>query len=1008
MTVGAVLVIGGGIAGIRSSLDLAEAGFKVYLVESSPSIGGGMAQLDKTFPTLDCSICIEGPWMTDIARHQNIELLSYSEVIGLDGNAGDFTATILRKARGVNEETCTGCGSCFDVCPIKIPHEFDAGLSMRGAIYRVFAQAVPNCAVIDKEHCVNCGLCVLACERDSINLSDVDEEFQIKIGAIIVATGFSLFDPSLLGEYGFGTFPDVVTSMQLERLVCASGPTGGHVIRPSNGELAKEIAFIQCVGARDVRFEIPCSKVCCTAATKEAILAREHYSEVTPYVFYTDLRGYGKGFSVFMEDAAKQHGVNFIRGRIGQISQIPDNGKLLVHYEDTFEGNTGEHEVDLAVLACAMKPSDSNPILSKVLGIQLNKYGFFKEISPLVSTTPGIFLAGCAQSPKDVCDSVAQGSGAAGKVAALISDSRHSLTVKKERPPEKEIGPEPRIGVWVCYCGANINGVVDVPSVTEYSATLPNVIHADSPMYACSKDMQTEIEHQIREKDLNRVVVASCTPRTHEPLFRDTCAEAGLNPYLFEMANIREHVSWVHTKVPEKATEKAKDILRAAIARARHLKPQRGHRIEIHQSALVVGAGISGLTAALDIADQDFKVNLVERENTLGGSLRHYNKILPDYVSANQILTPLIEKVTEHPNITVYKNTTLSNFSGFAGNFVGTIATHSSAVTEKNVLVGAVVIASGSSEFKPFGLYDYGKNPKVITQQELEEKLQKNDLSFNNIVMIQCAHSFDEDHPYCSRNCCINAIKNAIELKKQRPYGEVYILHRNLMTFGLYEGDYLESRRDHGVQYIRFDPENPPSVEEKNGNTIVKVRNALAHESDELVFKADFVVLATPEVPDKDMESLQSLLGVPRSDDGFFMEAHPKLRPLDFIKDGVFLTGGCQSPKEIEYAVAQGSGAAARAGALLAKDYLETEAITSHVNEELCIGCGRCLSICPFDAIEFVKHSESGEFKARTNEALCKGCGLCGSVCPNDAITLRHYEREQIECMIDEFLKEVS
>jgi heterodisulfide reductase subunit A len=1006
MTVGAVLVIGGGIAGIRASLDLADAGFKVYLVEAAPSIGGGMAQLDKTFPTLDCSICIEGPWMTDIARHQNIELLSYSEVVGLEGTAGDFITTVRRKARGVDEEACTGCGACFDVCPIKVPHEFDAGLSTRGAIYRVFAQAVPNCAVIDKEHCVNCGLCVLACEREAINLEDRDEEIHIKVGAVIVATGFTLFDPTPLGEYGFGVLPDVVTNMQLERLVCASGPTQGHVIRPSTGELAKSIAFIQCVGARDTRYQIPCSKVCCTAATKEAILAKEHFSEVEPYVFYTDLRGYGKGFSVFMEDAARGHGVHFIRGRVGQISQMPNNGQLVVRYEDTFQGQPGELAIDLAVLACAMAPSVSNKELSNALGIQLNEFGFFKETSPLVSTRPGIFVAGCAQSPKDVCDSVAQGSGAAGKAAALLGDSRHSLTVKKERPPEKEIGPEPRIGVWVCQCGANINGVVDVPAVADYAATLPNVVHAASPMYACSKDMQAEIEHQIREEDLNRVVVASCTPRTHEPLFRDTCAEAGLNPYLFEMANIREHVSWVHVQEPEKATQKAKDIVRAGIARARLLRPQRGHRVEIHQSALVVGGGVAGLTAALAIADQGFQVHLIERENALGGSLRNYNTVLPTYSPASEILEPLIEKVKEHPDITVYERTTLSSLSGFAGNFNATLATTSSAVTEKGILVGAVVIASGSQEFKPTGAYGYGSNPKVITQMELEEKLQNNDFAFSNVVMIQCVHSFDDDHPYCSRSCCINAVKNAIELKKRKPYAEVYILHRDLMTFGLYEKDYLDSRTNHGVHYIRYDPANPPRVEEKDGRQYVYIKNALSQSDNELQLEADYVVLSPPEVPDIEMEKLQNLLGVPRSDDGFFMEAHPKLRPLDFVKNGVFLAGGCQSPKEVEYAIAQAAGAAARAGALLAKDYLETEAITSHVNEELCIGCGRCLSICTFDAIEFVKHPVSGEFKARTNEALCKGCGLCGSVCPNDAITLRHFEREQIECMIDAFLEE--
>ncbi|MFX0090134.1 MAG: FAD-dependent oxidoreductase [Candidatus Hodarchaeota archaeon] len=1015
--VGAVLVLGGGISGIRASLDLAGAGFKVYLVDRTPSIGGRMAQLDKTFPTLDCSICIQGPLMTDVARHPNIELLTYHELEGLSGSQGNFQVELRRKARKVDPEVCTACGDCFEACPITLTNIFDVNLGTRKAIYKPFPQAVPNTATVDSEHCVDCGLCTLACKINAINLKEKDRIISLSVGAIIVATGYDLSPAEQFKVHGFGTYPDVLTNLQFERLVCASGPTMGHLIRPSNGQEVESLAFVQCVGSRDIRYSPYCSQICCTAATKEAILAREHSPNAEVFVFYIDLRCFGKGFQNHVRQAEDRH-VNYIRGKVVQTEEDPLSGKLVIRYEDTEKREQQEKLVDLVVLSVAMKASRGTSALAKILGIELNEHGFIHQVRPLETTRPGIYVAGAASGPKDIPDSVAEASGAAAFVSGILSEARHTLSKHKIVPLEKEIGDVPRVGVFICKCGANIGAVVDCDAVAEYASTLPDVAYSSSLLYACSKDNIAAIEDHIREYELNRVVVASCTPRTHEPLFRETCEAAGLNPYLFEMANIREHVSWVHSNFPKDATEKSKDLARMAVARARLLRPEHGHRAEIRQKAVVIGGGVSGLTAALRLAEQGYPVNLIEQAETLGGSMLQTHKVALDFQSADAVIKPLIKAVVEHPIIEKHLGSEIVDIQGFAGNYL-TIIRNSQETTEE-IKSGVIITAVGGTEFRPKGYFGYGNDPNIMTLSEFEKQLQSGFPPVSNIVILQCAHSLDEDHPYCSRTCCIEAVKNAVILKEQQPKAEIWILHRDLMTFGFYE-DLLRKARSLGIRFVRYSPQSPPQPQYGESDLTgygkrfqdfpdwdkdyqIVVNNILTGET--LTLSPDKVVLSTPRIPPLGIEKLQRALTVPRSGDGFFMEAHPKLRPLDFSADGIYLCGECQGPKELELAIAQGAGAAGRAGALLSKEYLEIEAITSHVNPELCLGCGRCVKICTFQAISLISDPKTGMPKAFTNEAICKGCGLCDATCPNEAIQLRHFNRAQIISMIDALFEE--
>lgn len=999
-TIGAVMVVGGGIGGVQSSLDLAESGFKVFLVEKSPSIGGTMAQLDKTFPTNDCSMCILSPKLVDAARHPNIELLTYSRVESVEGEEGNFRVSVKRKARHVDENRCIGCGLCAEKCPSKVGNEFDLNASYRKAIYVPFPQAVPLKYTIDRENCIYfkmkakgkgdvCMLCTKVCEADAIDHGQEDEIREIEVGSIILSLGLSTFDPSKRPQYGYGKFANVVSSLEFERFLSASGPTGGEIIRPSDNEDAENIAFIQCVGSRDHRSNPYCSSVCCTYTIKQALIAKEHRPDLNTHIFAMDERTFGRGFEEFRIRAETEHGVKITKNsRIPIIAENEDE-RLQIKYMEG--GGIREEEFDMVVLAVGLEPPDSAKRTAKKLGIDLNRYGFCSTTpaTPLTTSRPGVFVGGVFSGPKDIPETVAQASGAAVKASAVIASERHKLVKEKEYPPETDVsGQPPRIGVFVCHCGKNIAGTIDVPGLTEYAKSLPHVVFAEDNLYTCSQDTQELIRERIRERGLNRVVVASCSPRTHEALFRETVREAGLNPYLFEMANIRDQCSWVHMGEPVPATEKAKIVLGMSVSKAVLLQPLAIGFTDTRPSSLVLGGGLAGMTAALEISQQGFEVDLVEKTDRLGGNLNELAITLRGE-DPEKILEELTGRIEADGRIRVHTGVELEELGGHVGEFRSTL-------TDGQVIEhGTVVVATGGNEHVPTK-YLYGGHPDVLTQLDFEQRMAEGDVAPKSVVIVHCVGARDENRIQCGRICCSKAIKTALDIKRKLPDTRVYNLFKDIRTYGFKE-EYYKEAGERGVVFIRYDDENRPEVTAPDGELQIAVRDPVLGR--DIVLAPDMIVLNAAVVPNRDNEGLSKKLKVPLGDDGFFLEAHVKLRPLDFATDGIYVCGLAQGPKLIDETISQAAGAAARACTIMSREHMEAGGVVSEVDPELCGGCGTCETVCPYGAI-VVEWEDPSDLKAVVNDILCKGCGSCAAACPERAIDIKHFSDEQIAAQI--------
>jgi heterodisulfide reductase subunit A len=1001
--IGAVMVVGGGVAGIQASLDLAELGYYVYLVESSSAIGGVMAQLDKTFPTNDCSMCILSPKLVECGRHLNIELLTLSEVVNVSGTQGNFQVQVIHHPRYVDINKCIACGLCAEKCPKKIDDEYEVGLAKRKAIHIKYAQAVPLKYAIDPTHCIylqkgKCRVCEKVCTAKAINLGDKDQERIIRVGSIILSPGSDEFDPSRLAAFGYGRFSNVISSIQLERILNASGPFQGSLLRPLDHQAPKKVAWIQCAGSRDMTGNSGneyCSSVCCMYAIKEAVIAKEHSHDIDPTIFYMDIRAHGKEFDAYYERAKNEHGIRFIRSMVSRIAERPKTKNLMITYVDS-EGRIKEEEFNLVVLSVGLIPPKSGKELAQRLGIQLDPYGFCKteEFSPLYTNQPGIYVCGTFQGPKDIPETVVQASGAVASASALLGDVSGSMTKKKDYPPELDFrNEEPRIGVFVCHCGINIGATVNVPEVKEYAKTLDGVVYTEENIYTCSQDAQEKIKKAIKENQLNRIVVASCSPRTHEPMFQETIREMGLNKYLFEMANIRDQCSWVHMQQPKEATEKAKDLLRMAVAKSRLLQPLKEPLVEVIKKGLVIGGGLSGMRAALGLARQGFDCALVEREAELGGNLHHiYHTLEGNH--PQELLRKMISEVMSNPHIQVFTKATLKNLSGYIGNFKCVISTNG---TEKEFEHGVVIVAVGARERVPAD-YLYAQDSRVVTQTELEEKIFHYWEEVNrcqHIVMIQCVGSRTPERSNCSRICCSVAIKNALKIKEKNPNTKVTILYRDIRTYGLMERYYTQARNK-GIEFIQYELDSKPDLRIEGGRLQIKVKDKILGE--DVILQPDLVALASAIIPYEN-EALAKMLKVPLTADGFFLEAHMKLRPVDFATDGIFLAGLAHFPKSISESLSQADAAVARASASIAKGYVSVLPTISEVNQTVCVGCGLCELLCPFSAIRVVE-TEKGN-KAETIAASCKGCGVCASSCPQKAVTVHHFSDEQLTAQIE-------
>jgi len=841
--------------------------------------------------------------------------------------------------------------------------------------------------------CSECMQCVEACKAEAIFHDMVEEEVEINVGSVILSLGFDEFNPELKGEYGYKKFPNVISSIEFERILSASGPYQGHVRRLSDNKPPDKIAWIQCVGSRDSKIgKGYCSSVCCMYSTKEALITKEHAPDTEAAVFYMDMRAYGKDFDKYIDRAESEYGVRYIRSRISAVEEDPGTHNLIIKYEAE-DGKFLSEEFEMVVLSVGLEAPNSAKEIAEKFGIKLNKYNFARtsEFEPLKTSHPGIFVGGAFSGPKDIPETVAQASGVAAEASSILSEVRGSLVTEKEYPPEIDVsGQPPRIGVFVCHCGINIGGVVDVPSVVEYAKTLSNVVYAEDNLYTCSQDTQERIKEAISEHKLNRVVVASCTPRTHEPLFQETIREAGLNRYLFEMANIRDQCSWIHMREPKKATRKAKDLVKMAVAKARLIEPLKRLPLDVAPRGLVIGGGISGMISALRLTEEGYEVYLIEKERELGGQARDIYYTL-EGEDAQKFLGELINKVKSNERIHLFTGAKIENIEGFVGNFKTTIKIDSSLQELEH---GIIIVATGAKEYQPTE-YLYGKDKRIITQRELEKLIVNGKFDINtknSIVMIQCVGSRNDKHPYCSRICCSEAIKNALKIKEMNKKANVYILYRDIRTYGFKE-DYYQKAREEGVIFIRYEEGKEPEVKKGKEKLEILIKELILKEN--LLINADLVVLSTGVVFSEDNEELAQMLKVPLNEDGFFLEAHVKLRPVDFATEGIFLCGLAHSPKFIEESISQANAAVSRACTILSKEKILAEGIVANVDEDMCSGCGICKAVCVYNAIEIDEEKRV----AKVNEALCKGCGTCTGACPSGAINQRGFKREQILAM---------
>jgi heterodisulfide reductase subunit A len=976
-----VLVIGSGVGGLKAALEVAARGTQVYLVDRSPFFGGEIVRLERQFPTNRCCLCQMLPTTNRVEEgeyclrrdfyHPLIELIPGAELVGFSGTEGDFRARIRQQARGVREEVCTGCRKCIDICPEEVSDAFNCfgthkAISLRGP------QPIPPIPAIDWNACTRCGRCVEVCPTDAIDLKMSDAERELQVSSVILAPGFDEFDPGILTQYGYGRWKNVVTSIEWERMVSPLGPFSERMGRPSDGRAVKKVAFVLCVGSRERRWDF-CSSACCMYAVKEALLAKELREDLEVTVFYMDLRGFGKGYDRYIEQAKKK-GVRFVRGRTPRLWEDPQTQNLIL---STFEGGKLTKEAyDLVVLAIGQRPPQGSAELAQTVKAELNEWGFCKTVDPagIETTQPGVYVCGSFSEPKDIPDTVTQATACALKALGREREKVPSLPEEGEQAPDEE----PRIGVVLCQCKGEVSGGLDLEKLKKAVRSRPAVSAVTDVDALCVQDSIKGLVSKMRKHAINRLLVGACAPYWFRRRFLENVK--GIDPWLIEWVDLREAV--MHPHGEEWGYKKAEDMVLMAIERLKR-KDTIPLRFEsVKGSALVVGGGLAGLTATSALADKGAEVHLVEQGGELGG-------VLMGMPQQRGLLKGYIEHIDQNPLVHVHRTSKVTSVRGQAGDFWAVIE---GADGEHEVGVGAVVLATGAEEYQPREFL-YGKHKKVITQRELQSGFSSGAIKpeeINSVVMIQCVGSRDREHPWCNRYCCTEALENALLLKSKNPDLEIYILFRDMMTYGFRERLYSRAR-EAGMIFFRYEE-----------ITDIKVQGAdrLKVVFQKMKLDCDLLVLSTGVIPNRENSNLAELFDLELTEDGFFKEAEPKFRPVDALREGVYLCGGAHSPRTWQEVILQAEAAAERALMLVGQEYLVTPHVVSHVVERRCSGCGLCVEACPYGARVF----DEERMVALVKEALCQGCGVCSGLCPNGAAILQGYKEDQVLAMIEAVL----
>lgn len=991
-----VLVIGGGMGGIQAALDLAEAGRHALIVDHRPSIGGLMTQLDRTFPTNNCDLCTLSPNLSEGGRQQRISLLELTQVTALRGEAGRFEATLTSLPRHIDLEKCTACGVCFDRFPECVT--FHPGLDHRAPTCMRYPQATPHAYAIDLSRCKDVAALVACCPAAAIQPEDVARERTFQCGAVILATGADVYTPGPGGFMGHGEWPDVVTSLEYERILSATGPTRGALVRPSDGRAPEKIAWIQCSGSRSLQpQDVPyCSSACCMFALKEAMVTKERFQgSIDTAIFYMDLRTAGKDYERYMLRARDEHGVRLVRCRTNALVHHPDTGRFTLRYA-TFDTEEPRCEdFDMVVLATGFRVPRAVRDLAAVLSVELDRYGFVRtgDRSPVSTSRAGIYACGLCEGPKDIPETLVQASAAASQATTHLTPVASQETAE-ELPPERDVsGVEPRIGIFVCDCGEDIGGVVDVPSLVKNAARLPGVVHAEAVGWGCSRESLLRIQASIGKHRLNRVVVGGCSPRTHERKFQDALRQEGLNPYLLDIANLRDQDAWVHHSHPRAATAKALDLLAMSAAAVTYARALPAESVLVNRDVLVVGGGVAGMTAALTLANRGLKVYLVEREDVLGGQALKVHRTLSG-LDVQAWVHDLVEKTTAHPDIQVLTRALVVDHAGSPGSYTTGLQL-GPGMHYRQIQHGITILATGALANRP-ALYGLGEHPSIMTQRDLDGLLEERPEAvegWQNAVMIQCVGSRTPENPNCSRICCQGAMKNALRLLERLPNLRLFVLYRDIRTLGTDEDAYLEARR-RGAIFVRYDPEHPPVVDASGEQPTVTFTEPLIGE--ELQLAVDALLLSTGMVADDEStEDLASLFHLTRTADGFFLEDHIKLRPVDLTRPGFFVAGTAHSPKSLKESTTQAFAVAARAEALLAQPLLERIGPAARVDQTRCASCLICVRACPYQ-VPFI----NAEGHSEIDPARCHACGICAAECPAKAIQLPLFEDIQISAKL--------